>query len=109
MGYVYFISNQYSIKIGYTKNNPKKRLKQLQTGSSERLYLLGYVKGDLEKEKTLHKKFAQFKLRNNGEWFSADDELIEYINLVNEMPDVTVIKNDLWNNIVMTVPKIKIV
>lgn len=45
MGYVYFITDLFNIKIGYTKNNPNKRLKQLNTGSPNQLYLLGYIKG----------------------------------------------------------------
>lgn len=106
MGYVYFISNKNSIKIGFTKNDPKKRLKQLQTGSEDQLYLVGYLSGDLSLEKDLHRKFAHLRIRNNGEWFLATDNLIDYINQVNEMPNVRVIKNELWDDTVMCVPKI---
>ena len=43
MGNVYFITDCKNIKIGYTKQkNVYKRLKQIQTGSPDRLYLLGY-------------------------------------------------------------------
>lgn len=81
MGHVYFISDGALVKIGYTKNNPKKRLQQLSTGSSEKLYLLGYVYGSNELEKTLHRIFH----RVNLEWFSATPALIKYINENNEM------------------------
>ena len=34
---IYFITDLHNIKIGYTKNSVKKRLKQLQTSCSEQL------------------------------------------------------------------------
>ena len=77
---VYFITDSKDIKIGYTKNDVTKRLKQLQTANTNKLYLLGYIDGPKELEKELHKKFLKYKKRHNGEWFSADDEIIEFIN-----------------------------
>jgi len=79
--YVYFIANGTEIKIGYTKNNIKKRLKQLSTGSSKKLYLLGYIHGDKNKEKQLHNQFRRINL----EWFNATDELLGFINTNNKM------------------------
>lgn len=86
MGYIYFIATKNKIKIGYTKNSVEKRLKQLQTGNDENLILLGYLHGKLEEEKLLHKQFAKYRIRQNGEWFFPSDELIEYININNEKP-----------------------
>lgn len=34
-GFVYFITNGYNIKIGYTVKDVKRRLKQLNTGSDQ--------------------------------------------------------------------------
>lgn len=103
---VYFITDGRYIKIGTTKIGAEKRLKQLNTGSPLRLYLLGYITGGKEKEKELHKKFQQYKVRNNGEWFSPEDDLINYLNKINEKANVRIIKNDLMDNFVMSVLKI---
>ena len=99
MGYVYFITQGTLIKIGYTKNNPKKRLQQLSTGSAEKLYLLGYVYGDKELEKSLHMTFN----RVNLEWFSATPALLKYINDNNEM----FVDIDWLNGKLMVYKKIK--
>ena len=77
---VYFISDLKNIKIGYTKGKPENRLKQLNTGSSYQLFLLGYIDGTKNKEKELHKFFNKYRIRQNGEWFIPAKELIEYIN-----------------------------
>ena len=85
---VYFITDGNYIKIGYTKNNSKKRLKQLQTSNANRLFLLGYIEGDKTVEKELHNKFSSSIVRQNGEWFFPTEDLIDYIN-----------KNNLNDNI----------
>ena len=54
----YFIASENMIKIGKTSGSVKNRLKQLSTGNSHRLWILGYVSGDREKE--LHKMFSFF-------------------------------------------------
>lgn len=99
--YVYFFTNGVNIKIGYTKNSVKKRLKQLNTGSDMQLYYLGYLTGSKQTEKLLHQKFAHLKVRANGEWFKADDSLLDYINSINEEPNCYVGKNEYLNNRVM--------
>ena len=108
-GFVYFITNNYNIKIGFTKNNPYKRLKQLNTGSDNKLYLLGYMKGTMKTESELHKKFEGFKFRNSSEWFTPDDSIIDFINQNNEIENVIVVKNEYMNNLVMAMPSMKIV
>jgi len=73
MGYVYFITDEKKsgIKIGYTKNNVYKRLKQLQTGNSNKLILLYYIKGSMDKEKSLHNYFSNdYNILN--EWYDYD-------------------------------------
>lgn len=77
---IYFITDSNYIKIGYTKNDVKKRLKQLQTSNPNRLFLLGYIDGDKKREKELHKKFFSSIARINGEWFSPTQDLLDYIN-----------------------------
>ena len=86
---IYFISDGgKNIKIGYTKNDPYKRLKQLSTGSSSPLYLLGFIRdGDKRLEKELHNRFK----RVNLEWFDGNDtNLLDYINKYNDMQQVYV-------------------
>lgn len=77
---VYFITDGQYIKIGYTKNDAKKRLKQLQTSSPNRLFLLGYIDGDKTIEQNLHKKFYNSIVRINGEWFFPTQDILDYIN-----------------------------
>jgi hypothetical protein len=76
--YIYFIQEPItkSIKIGTTKNI-KNRMSQLQTSIPFQLILLKFIKGDFIKEKELHDKFSQYRL--SGEWFSENDELLDYI------------------------------
>lgn len=82
---VYFLTNQEAkyIKIGYTKrNNIKIRIKELSTGSSSPLHLIGLIKnGDLELEKQLHRQFRKVNL----EWHESSDELLQYINDNNDL------------------------
>jgi hypothetical protein len=80
---VYFIGDKNNnIKIGYTERSIKKRIKELATGNSSALLLLGYISnGDLELEKQLHKQFNQKFL----EWYFPTAELLEYINSNNDM------------------------
>lgn len=99
-GFVYFITNGFNIKIGYT-NNVKRRLKQLNTGSDQQLFLLGYINGTKETEANLHRFFIKYKLRQNGEWFEPSSELLDYINTNNLIPNIFVEKNELWDNRVM--------
>ena len=77
MGYIYAITDGKNIKIGYSKN-PKKRIKQLSTGSSSNLYLLLYFEGDKKLEKQIHNSFK--KIRYNGEWLDVTQELLDYLN-----------------------------
>lgn len=69
-GLTYFIqAGDGPVKIGSTHGDPNRRLKELQTGSSEPLRLLGTLDG-AEWERELHERFAEWRL--HGEWFDAD-------------------------------------
>ncbi len=82
---VYFLTNSEGkyIKIGYTKRkNIQSRVKELSTGSSSPLHVLGIIKsGDLDLEKQLHKQFH----RINKEWYEASEQLLSYINQNNDL------------------------
>lgn len=96
---IYFFSNRKNIKIGYTKNNVYSRLQQLNTGSDSKLYCVGYMEGNMEKEKELHKIFSNDRIRQNGEWFHPSDALIDFINSNNEKPN-SYIEYDPIDNII---------
>lgn len=73
--YTYFIienedNDAHRIKIGFSKD-PKKRIRALQTGSSRKLALMGWIESEGKiLEQSLHKKYASYRL--NGEWFSIE-------------------------------------
>lgn len=71
-------------KIGYTnKSEAKVRQYELQTGNGHHLDLIGYIKGDLEKEKEIQSKFERYRVINAGqEWFDLpDDEIMSLTSL----------------------------
>lgn len=86
---IYFIQGQKSarVKIGYAKD-PQKRLKAMQTGSSEKLEIILTLQAhwicqgctDLDIEQYLHWRFK--KLRTDGEWFQYDGELPLFVHRV---------------------------
>lgn len=106
MGKVYFITDGNYIKIGYTAGSVHRRLNQLKTGSPCQLYLLGYIDGTQKTEHELHIRFGKYRIRTDGEWFEGADEIIEYINAVNQHPNVYVERNAFCNNQIMTLLKV---
>jgi Meiotically Up-regulated Gene 113 (MUG113) protein len=61
-GFVYFIEaiGLSKIKIG-TSDNPEKRLTQLTTGAAVPLKLITTIPGDVELEKSLHRRFDHLR------------------------------------------------
>lgn len=90
---VYFIysKNDNKIKIGFTKNSPIKRLKQLNTGNSSKLILLGYIDGDKNTETNIRNQFHY--LKENLEWINVDKLIIDYINKNNLLDNYCEITN----------------
>ena len=78
---IYFIQagKTGSIKIGYTKNNVRRRLTTLQIAATVELNLLCVIDGDIHKEKRIHNTFHSIKDR--GEWFHPYPHLTEYIDI----------------------------
>ena len=76
---IYFIRSgkKVPIKIGYTDGDADQRLASLQTGNPFELNLLGCISGDMERERLIHKKFEDYRVR--GEWFRATSELLSLI------------------------------
>jgi hypothetical protein len=85
--YLYFIQADKTgmVKIGRSKH-PEKRLKQLQTGSSNKLKLIACFENSGWREKILHELLEKWKVRANGEWFdyecvgSIPTDIYEQIN-----------------------------
>lgn len=79
--YVYLLRTNEFYKIGITKNLSK-RVKQLQTGNSEKIELICSYESDYAKkiEKTLHNKYASVK--KTGEWFTLS--VINELEFINE-------------------------
>jgi hypothetical protein len=85
-GYVYFINirNTAQFKIGYTTQDPNKRLSNLQTANPMELVLYKTVpcNDPIRLEKHLHACFAEHRLR--GEWFDLEskdvDNIVEFLN-----------------------------
>ena len=84
---IYFITEGHYIKIGYTTQKIEKRIKQLNTGAVQKILLLGWMYGNKAKEKELHIKFAQSRVRYNGEWFKPTENLLDFINENNLEPN----------------------
>lgn len=77
-GLIYFVRSEVSrkIKIGFTQWKIESRLGHLQTGSSEKLSLIGTMAGTIADERALHRRFY---LQNaGGEWFLDSDELSDF-------------------------------
>jgi Meiotically up-regulated gene 113 len=60
------------VKVGFS-SNPSRRLKQLQTGSSEELILIATCPGDRRREIQLHQWLSP--QRKRGEWFTWCDKI----------------------------------
>lgn len=76
---VYLIGSPGSplVKIGWT-DNPKRRLRNLQTGSPVPLQLLALFEGGSIVEAELHRRFAD--RRRHGEWFDLGLNPVEVVS-----------------------------
>lgn len=80
---VYFVKTESEpayIKIGFTKDNPGKRVGQLQVGCPFRLSLTDLRNGSVHTEAIFHGHLKNFKA--TGEWFIYNDEVQEIINSI---------------------------
>ena len=76
-GRVYILRgvNSRLCKPGWTTVDPVVRLAQLQTGSAEKLELVGHFRAASDKaEEVLHKHFHSKRVRADGEWFALTEE-----------------------------------
>lgn len=79
LGSVYFIldADNNRVKVGHSRD-PWKRLRQLQTGSSAKLKLIGIIAGNAEVEKRLHADLREHRVQ--GEWFAEGEQAIDWLN-----------------------------
>lgn len=72
-GYVYFIAlepyKDEFIKVGWVKNDPRRRLSELQTGCPYKLKLIACAPGSPADERWAHSQLSRFRAR--GEWFQG--------------------------------------
>lgn len=71
--FIYIISNGDNYKIGFSKN-PKRRIKQLQTGTDVKLELKYFIEIEVAPvyiiEYIIHKVVKESRIQ--GEWFKQD-------------------------------------
>ena len=91
-GYVYLIGSvddKERFKIGVTRGDVKKRIKKLQTGNSEELYVKHIFKtsSPFKLEKMMHTQFANKNELN--EWFRlTNDEINDFPKKCEEMQKI---------------------
>lgn len=77
-GLVYFLSEPElkRVKIGYSGQDVRNRIRGLQAGNSQILKLLAVVSGGRVEESELHKRFSKWRLIDRLEWFEASEDMI---------------------------------
>lgn len=81
-GFVYLINAESTqeYKLGMSKADPLKRVKQLQTAHKNKLLLVYVIKSKHYNliEKTIHKLYSRY---NNGlnEWFEFPDKIVKEV------------------------------
>ena len=85
------------IKIGRSVDVPR-RLKQLQTGAPYPLRLLLCGKGLGSVEPELHRRFAKYRIRSNGEWFKEECLGDLPVNIYNLIPLEVLETPDWWKD-----------
>lgn len=80
-GFVYFAAvgdpQPIWVKIGWSKSDPAKRIKSLQTGCPMPIRLLGFVISAPGLEADLHNVLADY--RAEGEWFEYTDRVEQIV------------------------------
>lgn len=82
MAFVYLLGDSgqdNTFKIGITRGKIEKRIKQLQTGNGEQIYLVNYYETDYPffLERSLHLKF--YPKQKLNEWFNLNvDDVIKF-------------------------------
>lgn len=99
MSYIYLIEciRDYDTvyKIGYTNNNPNRRLKQLNTGNDGEMKIINVFETEWGQmvERTLHKVYSHKNI--NKEWFKLDiKDIVNFTPTCQKIEEnIKVIKN----------------
>lgn len=78
---IYVAKDGSSVKIGFTNRNVKQRLRELQTGSSGKLVLIGTFRGEQEDERKIHEQLEASHL--HGEWFKITSQVLTFLRSKN--------------------------
>jgi hypothetical protein len=93
MGYVYLIEDEIQslYKIGVTKNDPKIRVKKLQTGSPNKLKLIAQFETEypFRLESMLHNRYDYCRVLN--EWYDLPQNVIISFNEICQELNVIII------------------
>jgi len=83
---VYFIGPEDGavVKIGVAEDATV-RLRDLQVGSPVKLFLIAYMAGDRQQERTLHDQFSLHRL--HGEWFEVSKAMIQFARKNADVPE----------------------
>lgn len=94
--YIIQSDNTGNFKIGRSKN-PRRRLKQLQTGNPNQLKIVLILENQGHRERILHNRINRsIQKRSKGEWFEF--ELMGYLpDDISEQLDLDVV-NTWWEN-----------
>jgi hypothetical protein len=86
---IYFIQAGESgpIKIGYTENDIKARVRNIQSSNPTEVKLLGVMQGNQKVEAGLHIQFCDYLIR--GEWYQPPEQLLDYIAREGQQPSVS--------------------
>lgn len=78
--FIYFIATEdyRQVKVGVSKD-PKKRLKDLQTGCPVKLVLVGEIFGGYSRERELHEIFLGTRTSANNEWFDLRGRVLAFM------------------------------
>jgi hypothetical protein len=73
---VYLVSDGVYLKIGFSAHSIDKRIRAPQTGNPRDITLVQYVpRASMEVERSLHRRFAHYRVRASGEWFQDAQEI----------------------------------
>jgi hypothetical protein len=106
MGYVYLLLEIDDLgnerhKIGFTKNPPEQRLRQLKTGNPNQVRVLNsYISPNYVKvEAMLHKRYQAQRTEAKNEWFHlTDEQVLRFLDTCKEADDLIsfMVKNNTF-------------
>ena len=74
VGFIYFLYDGNSVKVGFTTKAPEERLNEIQTGNPNKLKLIGHFPGTIRDEKEVHKRWEVVKAKGGSEWFNVNEQ-----------------------------------